>query len=277
MYKKRIDNYLEREVSLITPLFGQKKDIEWIDRGWYLVTEFEKTSSVNFTRAVELASSHPGFIRLMDERNVLIYRNLYRPEDILQFQELAPVIKNWRTSKCYINGDPVDFDMLGSGISCYGQTVLDARASGQEPACAMFTASRVAETARTFGFLGCRRSQVTMDWSTSLPTDIIPWFVFGRLDPHQVYRVEKDAIERTLIDHLIEFHYCPLLDMEGLKTFVRHTLPDRIDPRKDREWRYRKTLAPDALEGNHQPAVMPISEAQYRTYLIRTFQSPISR
>ena len=56
---------------------------KWVDRGWYAVTEFERTASVNFQRTVELSRRHPGCAALIDERNILIYRNVYRKEDLL--------------------------------------------------------------------------------------------------------------------------------------------------------------------------------------------------
>ena len=242
---------------------------EWIDRGWYLITEFERTPSIHFSRAVELAQTYPEFTPLIDERNVMIYRNMYRREDLLLFQEMFHLIKNWKGAKLYIKGERVAFDMLGLGISCYCKTVLSHNPPSLK-GCQRFSK----ESGR--GCLVCRRSYVSMEWNEREIQKIPYWFSFGRLDEHQVYRIDKENLESAVIGELIEYHYCPLINLGDVRSFVR-ALPDRIDPRKDREWRYTDRrnmqdevsttpvrLAPGA---SRQPAVTPVSEDAYYSYL----------
>ena len=92
-------------------IFDLTHKTQWVDRGWYVVTEFERTPSINFQRTVELAKTHPGFTTLMDERNVMIYRNIYRERDLFHFQEMQKLIKNWKGAAGIITfdekGDPI--------------------------------------------------------------------------------------------------------------------------------------------------------------------------
>ena len=241
----------------------------WADRGWYLVTEFERTSSIHFARAVELSQKHPGFTPLMDERNIMIYRNLYRQEDLLCFQEMLRLIKNWKGAKLYIKGERAPFDMLGLGIDCYCNTVL-SNEPPSEAGCKRFSR----EAGR--GCLGCRRSHVDMEWAQDGRQGNPFWFSFGRLDQHQVYRIHKENLENAVIGELIEYHYCPLIDLDDVRQCIRN-LPDRIDPRKDREWRYADRHTPQedftsppmrlAPGASGRPAVIPVSEEAYQKYL----------
>jgi hypothetical protein len=260
---------------LIASVLERTKKIQWVDRGWYLVTEFEKTPSINFQRAVELAKTYPGFIQLMDERRVLIYRNIYHENGLLQFQELYKLIKNWKGTKLYFKGDKIDFDVIESGISCYIQTKLtgnDTTTPESYENCENFN-NITLEASIPLGYTGCRRSCVSMEWNRGQSNEASPcWFFFGSLDQHKVYRIHKEELEQTVIGHLIEYYSCPLLDLDRIREFIRQ-LPDRIDPRKDKEWKYRKQRQTNGYVGRYQePTVLPISEEAYRMYLKRKLQ-----
>ncbi|PID57376.1 hypothetical protein CSB45_07575 [candidate division KSB3 bacterium] len=234
------------------------------DRGWYLITEFEHSPSIHFPRAVELSQTHPGFTRLIDERNIMIYRNIYRKEQLRLLPEMLRCIKEWKGAKLYVNGERVAFDMLGRGIDCYCQTVLSRHHSQED--CQRFSKQRGS------GFLACRRSHVSMTWSHRPAEAILTWFSFGQLDEHHVYRIDKEQMESAVMGELVEYHHCPLIDLDQVRAFIRE-LPDRIDPRKNREWRYadRGSVQEAALQAAsvaaHCPAVLPVSEDEYRTYL----------
>lgn len=246
---------------------------DWVDRGWYLVTEFEKSSSVNFQKAVELAKTHPGFIQLMDERNILIYRNIYRHYDVGQFQQLYALIKNWKGTRLYFKGMETSYDTIESGIRCYYQTKLDHPGTGdldeQAEGCRSFDRHTL-ETSDHPGCIGCRRSGVSMEWPPDAEGDKFPWFFYGRLDQHQVYALNRDDIQQFVYGHLVLYASCPLLDLDRISEFVR-TLPERIDPRKDREWEYRKSTRPDGIPARFYrlPDVLPKSADAYRLYLKR--------
>ncbi|GAK59051.1 hypothetical protein U27_06027 [Candidatus Vecturithrix granuli] len=248
---------------------------KWVDRGWYVITEFERTASINFQRAVELAKTSPRFTPLMDERNVLIYRNLYRAQDLLQFQQMVKLIKNWKGAKLYLKGERIEFEMLDSGIQCYIHTVLEPQFQ-----------ERSSEGCRQFdpkvfpfsGCLGCRRSHVGMTWNASTLPDQLAWFAFGKVDQNGVYLVHKDELEGAALGDLFEYRSCPLFNVESLREFVQQ-LPGRIDPRKDREWqynpKYRHTASRSQFQilANREPEILPVSEEAYHAYLKRKFMS----
>ncbi len=249
---------------------------EWVDRGWYVVTEFEQTPSINFERTVALAKTHPTYTPLMDERNILVYRNIYRPEDLLQFEQMYKLIKNWKGSKLYLKGNRVEFDMIGSGIQCYIQTVI----TQESPAHLYDTCQRFVERGQDarapMGCIGCRRSHVSMEWNPEQESDIPVWFAFGRLDENRVYQIKKEELTGAVIGELVEYRYCPLLDIEAIRAFPQR-LPNSIDPRKDREWVYNRKApherSKQRLWGGvlQEPDVLPRSAEDYAAYLNRIF------
>lgn len=256
---------------MIAPFTSQTHQRAWVDRGWYLVTEFEKTPSIHYNKALELARAHPGFIQLMDERNILIYRNIYREHDLAQFQELYKLVKNWKGTRLYFKGDEVEYDTIESGIQCYVRTKLlptpDTPATSHQT-CENFTKHQL-ETSQPLGCPGCRRSGVSMEWKTSRAVDSPSWFFFGSLDPHKVYIINKDELKHGVIGHLAEYASCPLLDLDLVVQFIE-CLPDRIDPRKDREWVYNKSRQTEIrVQYYKNPDVLPVSADAYRAYMKR--------
>ncbi len=249
--------------------------VAWRQREWYVVTEFERTPSVNFRRAVELSQTHPGHTTLMDERNILIYRNIYRKEDLLQFQTLLKLIKNWKGTKLYLNGERVEAEHLGSGLQCFAQTVLSAGTTSERPEqCQMFWR----DAAMVSGYIGCRRSHVSMEWHGEFSTDLPIWFAFGYLDKNQVYQLRQENLESGVMSELLEYHYCPLLHLDRIQTFLK-TFPKRIDPRKDREWRYARRQTERSApvvtspkfdqRAAREAAILPVSSEAYTSYLRR--------
>lgn len=254
-------------------MFEPEQKTPWVDRGWYVVTEFERTPSINFQRAVELAKTHPGFTPLMDERNVLIYRNLYRPEDLLHFQEMLKLIKNWKGSKLYLKGERIGFDMLDSGVNCYIRTVLKSSSQPElQQDCQKFHPNDLP----VLGCIGCRRSHVTLEWPVEEFSEHLVWFAFGKLDHNRVYHLQKDELEGAVMGELLDYRSCPLLDPDALHELIQR-LPDRIDPRKDREWQYNrryrqvKSRMQYHLLASRESEILPVSADAYRAYLKRIF------
>ncbi len=256
---------------MISSAFKTTDKSYWVDRGWYVVTEFERTPSINFQWAVKLAKTHPGYTPLMDERNILVYRNIYRPKELLQFREMYKLIKNWKGAKLYMKGEPIEFDMPGSGIQCYIRTILKPENKNLSTrACDTFPH----ETLYFLGCVGCRHSHVSITWDPSQLSEVPVWFAFGTLDEHRVYHINKEELEGAVIGELVEYRDCPLLDLGRIRSFIRQ-LPDRIDPRKDKEWKYHRKAKGQKIMPRFsggalkEPDVSPISVASYREYLER--------
>jgi hypothetical protein len=261
-------------MNLFASVVKHTTEHTWVDRGWYLVTEFEKTPSINFCRAVELAQTHPGFVQLMDERNVLIYRNVYRPNNLVQFQAISKLISRWKGSKLYLKGHEVEFDSIASGVQCYIQTQLPPGANPAPEQCGIIDLEQFAQFPPA-GCIGCRRSGVSLLWQPDVVDETTPcWFFFGTIDRHKVYHIHKEELENTVIGHLIEYQSCPRLDIDQITALIRR-FPDRIDPRKDPEWQYQPTSQDRKnLRRYHLPEITPVNVEAYHAYLERKVFRP---
>ncbi len=256
-------------------VINKPSENSWVDRGWYLVTEFEQTNSRYFQKALALAQKLPGFIKLMDERNVLIYRNIFSPEDLLGFEELYELIRTWRNTRVYIKGEEVDPTLLDEGVSCYIKTKLRRWAY---QGCQSFNAMKTGTT--RLGYIGCWHSGVTLNW---IPGNVgyfgsRCWFYDGILNPKGIYVIQKDEIYQRVLNSLTEYRYCPLLNLKSLSDFIKR-LPDTIDPRIDPEWKYTEKTPhrisrfdPYWEERYSLPAVIPVSEEAYRAYMDRVLK-----
>lgn len=250
-------------------VFKQSEN-KWVDRGWYLVSEFEQTNSKNFQKALALAQKSPGFTKLMDERNVLIYRNLYRPENLIEFEELYSLIRTWRNTRVYIRGEEVNPTLFNEGVACYIKTKLRRWS--------YYTCQSFDEKEFKLGYLGCFHSGVTLDWIPGASTYFSSrcWFYDGVLNSRGVYVIQKEEIYQRALGGLMEYQHCPLLDLKALSALINR-LPDSINPHTDKEWKYtRNPRFKRVLRGNsdfeeeyHLPPVIPISEVTYQEYMKR--------
>ena len=97
------------------PLAATTRPTQWADRGWYLVLEFGESSSEKLNRVVTIARRHPGFVRLLDENREIVYRNLYRRRDVSKFWTLFERVRNWKSTRVFINGNPIRIEDLWPG------------------------------------------------------------------------------------------------------------------------------------------------------------------
>lgn len=88
---------------------------QWVDRGWYLVLEFGETTSDKLDRVLRVARRHPGYVKLLDENRQIVYRTLYRRRDLSLFWPLFERVRNWKSTRVFVNGDPVSLEYLWPG------------------------------------------------------------------------------------------------------------------------------------------------------------------
>ncbi len=93
--------------STARPAQPSERTKTWINRGWYVALEFGESSSSNFTSVVNTARRHPGFVKLLDEKREIVYRNIYTHSDLAKFWRLFGMVRAWRNTRVFVNGQPV--------------------------------------------------------------------------------------------------------------------------------------------------------------------------
>ena len=93
--------------------------MDWVDRGWYLVVEFEKSSSGLFDLALKQAEAHESHCQLMDHRGHVFHRVVYGHDDTPQAIELLDIIGQWRGARAYLKGHAVSPAVVRTQLDCY--------------------------------------------------------------------------------------------------------------------------------------------------------------
>lgn len=91
--------------------------MQWIDRGWYLISDFQATHSRQFEDTLNVAKNSGNFIELCDEQGTIVYRNVFRVDNLHEFSKLYPCIGKWKKTKIYVCGEEISGSLPG-GVLC---------------------------------------------------------------------------------------------------------------------------------------------------------------
>ena len=62
------------------------------------------------------------------------------------------------------------------------------------------------------------------------------------------WEFDKDRIRHELQKRLHAYRFCPALDAELLEKAI-HALPDRVNPVKDKDWKFVQAWGEESMEG----------------------------
>ncbi len=274
--KKRIDIQSLLEPS-DTGLPAEKKDadrpLQWVDRGWYLVMDFEHSSSEKFAQAVETAKANPYFTELADERGVSLFRTIYFKEDFPKFEPLYALVGGWKNTKLYLKGSDIRREVFATWYDCYRRYWGHRKTLNADDFCG---ASRVNKFP---DFIGCYERNIHLRWRDPLYMHYQQssrlWYTFGRRRD-QVYVVDKAAMAAFLARVNEDFIHCPCYGHDRLDRVI-HRLPDALRPDTQKEWQFREDYLKLSARGvmmiNYDialsvlPEVCPASEKAYHRFM----------
>jgi hypothetical protein len=78
------------------------------DLGWHLVLEFGHSRSDLFTFALTIAQRLPSFVQILDENRKLIYRVVFKKNEMRSFWRLWDYVQSWSSTHVYLNGVEVE-------------------------------------------------------------------------------------------------------------------------------------------------------------------------
>ncbi len=191
----------------------------WIDRGWYLVSDFEETNSARFEETLELARSLDDFLELCDEQGRIVYRNFFRAGNLHTFGELYRRIGKWKKTKIFICGEEVR-GALPAGVLCMMETRCSYREEGIPD------------------YLGCSKAPILLRLLGPEPTPpegrAPYWFEFSSYTG-RYFAVSKERLRARYLQTVSrpKWRGCPLF--QGTRDLALiDRLPDRLFP-GDRE------------------------------------------
>jgi len=240
--------------------------VPWLDKGWYLVIEFEKSTSGLFPEALRLAQAQPTYCQLMDHRGHVFHRVILRETEAEQALELLEPIQNWSHARAYVKGDPIQPVDAIRQIGCYALRQRRGTLSG----CLLLPQGDWPFPAA----LGCRWDAVQLEW-TGEPFNVWAryWFQFARLDSDHLMVIDKDRLRIRIGSAFEARGACPMVQAARFEQILGR-LPDSIDLDTQPEWK-RDThyplrtspYAPATLR--HVPPVVPTDVDAYRRYMTR--------
>jgi len=240
--------------------------VPWLDKGWYLVIEFEKSTSGLFPEALRLAQAQPTYCQLMDHRGHVFHRVILSETEAEQALELLELIQNWSHARAYVKGNPIQPADVMRQIECYAlrrnrgtlsECLLLARGDWPFPAA-----------------LGCRWDAVQLEWTGEpFNTWTRYWFQIALMDSDHLLVIDKNRLQSRLDTALAAHGSCPMVQAARLEEILGR-LPGCIDLDKEPEWRrdsrypIRTSIyVPSPLR--HVPSVVPTDVDAYRRYMTR--------
>jgi len=199
------DNTIRKHTELQSTIveFARNRSIE----NGFMIT-FSKSTSSNFDRALFLAEQADNF-NSMTHNNQEIYQAEFRPENYLNFITLYELIKDWKSTFVFKNGEMIDRKILGQINYCYG----DKLRSNNDSFC--YGASMFTENP-----FGCHRLMIhSGQW---------PWYEWRKGEDNRYIYIDKDAMLKKINEKATTFRLCPAFNYDSIVN-VLNELPDKID------------------------------------------------
>lgn len=93
----------DKSVRSGTPSVG-----DWADRGWYLALEYGVLARDRFLTRLPKIRGLGRFSELLEPGGVILYRNLFREDQVEAAWELLTLLRPWQAKVvCYLNGEEV--------------------------------------------------------------------------------------------------------------------------------------------------------------------------
>lgn len=89
---------------------------------WNLMVSFGPSTSVNYRRAITLAQMSSEYVESLDENNKPVHQAFYTGShnDFLNYLQLYEVVKDWKSTHLFINGNLVDKKAMSTINYCDG-------------------------------------------------------------------------------------------------------------------------------------------------------------
>jgi hypothetical protein len=177
--------------------------VSFADRGWYVVTEFPQQRGRGFNKVIDLAQRCPGYQKLADPAEGVIYRNLFRVSDLDAFAELWPAIARWKEHKVYWNGHAAEGNpFLALGAECFRTRFVRLHS------CPLRDWIRgAADLPDAFG---CSSGVLRIKWTGDVHEDEPHWFAFGAFDSKGRWVIRHDDIRAFLRGTVHKIGFCPV-------------------------------------------------------------------
>lgn len=239
--------------------------MEWKDRGWYLVFEFQNTSSKNFDEVLEKARTLPNFSELVDEKGNLFHRNIFFGEDYEKAYSLSEQIKNWKDTRFYLKGNSFDINEISAFDSCFRSRKSTFTNS---EFCEKFVETNPKQ--KFPDFVSCdsqNKIQISLPDNYTLESEINLdnfWFSFNSTLDFQHFKIQKAKIWERVLFLTNPYKNCPRFCLKHLEELV-YLLPEKIKATQKGIWAVKKDVSKDKF------LLRPQEKDSYEKLLVEIF------
>ena len=219
--KKNLPAIADVPAEKTKQLFNEPSVVQWA-----LTASFGKSSSKLFAQVLSSIQIHPSFKQIKGPNNEDMYEITFRPDDILNFDQLWNRIKDWKSTIIKIKGEIIDRNTISKWLICYRDKL---KTKNTNPVFC-FGASPF-----TYNLFGCHRIMLR----DGIGSFGMCWYHMGKFDHNAVFHVDREAITLRVKQDAYLFRICPALDIERIKRGLM-LIPDQIDVRQDKGWAVEK-------------------------------------
>lgn len=187
-----------------------------------ITIEFGKSSSANYTAAVQAAKQYPTYEEIGEGKDIR-HKVTFDSESLSSAAELLDLVGRWKSTTFTIDGKLVSASKVWPGLSCYIE-----RSKAFDPTEYCFgkdDAERYNDND-----LGCRHCGINPYSWQGLKG-------FGSMTADGAFVVDKERLRHEVFRNLEDYVWCPALDQKKIEEKLKR-IPDVIDPRKNRQWEY---------------------------------------
>ncbi len=261
--------------------FFGRDQVTFVDRGWYMVMEFELSSSGKFAQAVEIAKQNPHFTELVDERGVSIYRTIYFKDQFPRFHDLFEIVGGWKNTRFYFKGTEIKPIELETWYTSFRAYWGHRRSLNITDYCGQSKINPYPD------FIGCYDRNIYLRWRDPLMTHYHQgsrmWYSFGKRSGNE-FLIDKTAMHHYLKSLNPDFHPCPAYGHHIVDQVI-HKLPNSLKPAEGKQWLFKedylRASERHAMMFHHEialsvlPDICPVSEKNYHKFLDAIFRAGV--
>lgn len=189
---------------------------------WSLRLEFGKSSSRDYSVVIRYANKWPKYTKETVSEKQEIHKLIFSENEILEFEKIYEKIKDWKTTKIFINEEYIEQKVLNGWLICYRDKLKDLKSNPWF----CYGASGFTEN-----IFGCHRAMFR-------ERDSETWHEVGALQKDGAFGIDKKQLLTRIIGNLQPYKFCPALAVASIRKAFE-LIPDIIDPRVDKLWEYQ--------------------------------------
>jgi hypothetical protein len=194
--------------------------------------EFGYSSSPNFDLAINEAELFPSY-RVFGEGKKSTCRINFNQLDIESTMELVRLVKGWKSSRIFIDGERTTWDAVYSFLWCY------------ENRCASFKPDLYCygyENNHELNIWGCTQARIPF-------TDYTPLAEWGKwIDNKGTWQFDKERIRHELQVALYKYRFCPAIQLDLIEDVI-NAFPEKVNPNKNKNWKFVESWGDDGISG----------------------------